>query len=111
MGNDSFSYTANYCLENQEITIENEQNSYYILNGNNSWQSNNFEILTLSDCDYGDLNFSQNLNISDIILLIEHITSISLLSNDHQMILADVNKDNNINVSDIIIIVDQILNN
>jgi len=111
MGNDSFSYTANYCLENQKVTIENEQNSYYILNGNNSWHSNNFEILTLSDSDYGDLNFSQNLNISDIIILIEHITSISLLSTEHQMILADANKDSNINVSDIIIIVDQILNN
>jgi len=111
MGNDSFPYTANYCLENQEVTIENNQNSYHILNGNTSWQSNNFEILTLSDCDYGDLNFNHNLNISDIILLIEHITSISLLSTDHQIILADVNQDNNINVSDIIIIVDQILNN
>ena len=49
--------------------------------------------------------------ISDIIILIEHIASISLLSTEHQIFLADVNQDNNINVSDIIIIIDQILNN
>ena len=111
MGNDGFSYTANYCSDNEKINIEYNENTFYILNGNNSWQSNNFEILTLSDCDYGDLNFNHYLNISDIILLIEHITSISLLSNDHQIILADVNQDYSINVTDIIIIVDQILNN
>jgi len=111
MGNDSFPYTTNYCSQNEEVIIENNQNSFHVLKGNNSWQSNNFEILTLSDCNYGDLNFNHNLNISDIILLIEHITSISLLSTDHQIILADVNQDENINVSDIIIIVDQILNN
>ena len=111
MGNDGFSYTDNYCSDNEKINIEYNQNTFYILNGNNSWQSNNFEILTLSDCDYGDLNFNHYLNISDIILLIEHITSISLLSNDHQIILADVNQDYSINVTDIIIIVDQILNN
>ena len=111
MGNDSFPYTTNYCSQNEKVIIENNQNSFHVLKGNNSWQSNNFEILTLSDCNYGDLNFNHNLNISDIILLIEHITSISLLSTDHQIILADVNQDENINVSDIIIIVDQILNN
>tara|TARA_B100000686_G_C16707767_1_gene927335 strand:+ start:64 stop:1200 length:1137 start_codon:yes stop_codon:yes gene_type:complete len=111
MGDDSFPYTANYCTENEEVIIENNQNSLYVITGNNAWSSNNFEILSLSDCDYGDLNFSYNLNISDIILLIEHITSISILSTDHQIILADINQDNNINVTDIIIIVDQILNN
>ena len=111
MGNDGFSYSIEYCSNNDEVSIENNQIPFYILDGTNSWQSNSFEILTLSDCDYGDVNFSHSLNISDVVLLIEHITSTSPFSNNHQLILADLNQDYNINVSDIIITVDQILNN
>ena len=73
------------------------------------WQANNFEIITLSDCELGDVNFSYTLNVSDIIMIIEHIISTSLFENEHKILLADINQDYLINISDLVIIIEKIL--
>ena len=111
MGNDGFEHTENYCLDNQDIIIKNKdtQNSFYNLTGNKKWSPNNFDILILSDADFGDLNYNQILNISDVIILIEHIMATNVFQNTHQELLADLNKDDLINISDVVAIITQIL--
>ena len=69
-----------------------------------------FEIITLSNCDFGDVDFNQTLNISDIILIIENIISDITFTTEHQNLLADINQDNTTNISDIIILIEEILN-
>ena len=112
MGDDGFEWTADYCLDNEEILIEtsssNEQ--LYIIQGQKYWHGNNFEIITLSNYNFGDVDFNQSLNVSDIILIIEHIISDSIFNTEHQNLLADINQDNAINISDIIILIEEILN-
>jgi hypothetical protein len=111
MGDDGFDITQNYCNDNQEVLIRNKNNEQilYNLSGNNIWHPNNFELLILSDSDFGDLNYNQYVNISDIVIMIEHIIETNLFNNNHQLLLADINKDNLINVADVILIIDQIL--
>jgi len=53
--------------------------------------------------DEGDLNFDNNLNITDIVILIEHIIEINEIDNNHQLLLSDSNQDDMINVTDLII--------
>ena len=111
MGDDGFDLTENYCNNNQEVIIRNKNNEQilYNLSGNNIWQPNNFEILILSDSNFGDLNYNQHINISDIVIMIEHIIGDNSFNNNHQLLLADINIDNSINVTDVILIIDQIL--
>ena len=111
MGDDGFEYTENYCFDNQNIIIKNKdtQNSFYNLTGNKKWSPNNFDILILSDADFGDLNYNQILNISDVVILIEHIMATNVFQNTHQELLADLNKDDLINISDVVAIITQIL--
>ena len=49
------------------------------------------------------------LNVTDIIIIIDHITQNLLIENDHQLLLADINFDNNINITDIILVIDLII--
>jgi len=111
MGDDGHEYSENYCHDNQNIIIKNRdtQNSFYNLTGSKEWSPNNFEVLILSDTNFGDLNFNQILNISDIIILIEHITGLNTFQNSHQELLSDLNKDELINISDVVSIISQIL--
>jgi len=111
MGNDGFSLTENYCNTNQEVLIKNKNTEQilYNISGDNTWAPNNFEILILSNSNFGDLNYNQYINISDIILLIEHIIGENSFENNHQLLLADINKDDSINVADAILLIEHIL--
>ena len=112
MGDDGFDLTQNYCTNDQNIIIQNNNSNQvlYNISGETNWQANNFELLILSDSDFGDLNFNQIINISDIIIMIEHIIGANSFNNNHQELLADINQDNAVNVADVISIISQILN-
>ena len=113
MGNDGFGHTENYCNNNQEVSIttDNLENEFYFLKGDNHWNSNNFSINILSDCNFGDLNYSHSTNITDVIIMIEHIIDANNFSNNHQFLLADINQDTSINITDLIINIENILSN
>ena len=113
MGDDGFSdLTENYCLDNQQISmqidIENNQIDMHIF-GNDNWTNNNFSIISLSDYQLGDINFDNNINVTDIIISIEHIIENNILENNHQLFLLDSNSDNIINITDIVFIVGLII--
>ena len=113
MGNDNFGQTENYCEYNQTIKIlESETNEeFYFLKGDNTWYPNEFTINILSNCDFGDLNYNNSINITDVILMLEHVLGINTFTNTHQELLADLNQETSINVTDLIINVENILNN
>ena len=112
MGNDGYGWTNDYCTANEKVEIKNNSgDKLHIVRGGNEWIANNYNIITLSDTDLGDLNFDNNRNITDIIIMIEHITEINTINNPHKILLADINLDETINISDIIINIEYILNN
>ena len=112
MGSDGFDQTENYCSQNQEVffRVQNSNNNFYILKGNNEWQAYNFNINILSNSDFGDINYNGLINITDIIIMVEFIIESNDL-NEHQNILADINQDSSINIADVIINIETILNN
>ena len=112
MGADGYEFTEGYCEQTQTITmqIENDEiSSEMHIIGNQEWSNNNISIVSISNFQLGDINFDDNINVTDIIMLIEHIISSSIIDNDHQLLLSDINSDGNINVSDIVFIVDLII--
>ena len=112
MGYDGYGFTEGYCEQTQTITmqIENDEiSSEMHIIGNQEWSNNNISIVSISNFQLGDINFDDNINVTDIIMLIEHIISSSIIDNDHQLLLSDINSDGNINVSDIVFIVDLII--
>ena len=113
MGDDGFEQTSNYCENNQKILINSSEinDHYYFLKGDDKWIANNFNINILSDSNFGDLNYNNILNITDVIILLEHVLEINEFQNTHQNLLADTNQDTNINIADIIINIENILNN
>ena len=54
-------------------------------------------------------NMDGNINITDIVLLIEHIISDNSIYNSHQLFLSDLNNDTLMNVTDIILVIEKIL--
>tara|TARA_B110000438_G_C15764186_1_gene628750 strand:+ start:177 stop:1304 length:1128 start_codon:yes stop_codon:yes gene_type:complete len=113
MGNDGNPYSDNYCQNLQDITIKVENNNSQITDlhiiGNKQWNNNDISIISLSDFKSADVNFDNNINVTDIIIIIEHITSNNLMTNSQQLLLSDINNDQNINITDIIIIIDSII--
>jgi hypothetical protein len=113
MGYDGNSYSDSYCQNLQDITIKLESNDSQITDlhiiGNKQWNNNDISIISLSDFQLADVNFDNNINVTDIIILIEHITNNNLISNAHQLLLSDINNDQNINITDIIIVIDSII--
>ena len=109
MGDDTFDYTEGYCNENEIIRIFDSNNEELHIIGNNKWKNNDFSIINLSNFELGDLNFDNNINITDIIYLIEYIISNTSNLNDHQLLLSDYNQDQISNVTDIILIIETIL--
>ena len=106
MGNDGYGYTDNYCEESQDILIKHTHNEIETdmnIIGNNLFSNNNISIISLSNVELGDLNFDNNLNITDIVILIEHIIEINEINNNHQLLLSDSNQDDMINITDLII--------
>jgi hypothetical protein len=112
MGNDGYDWTTNYCEVNESIKIKDDSLSeLYFIKGSDKWIPNNYSIITLSNADLGDINFDQTKNIGDIIIMIEHITDINPIDNEHAILLSDINSDQIINISDIIINIEDILEN
>ncbi len=112
MGQDSFEWTSEYCINDEEVEFKIADNEILLhtITGENIWHPNDIEIVTLSDCEFGDVNFNQIINISDIIIILEHILEVNMFNNEHKLLLSDVNQDEFINVTDIIILIDLILN-
>tara|TARA_X000001036_G_scaffold435558_1_gene476996 strand:+ start:188 stop:1300 length:1113 start_codon:yes stop_codon:yes gene_type:complete len=112
MGNDGYGSTDNYCEDLQNISISlNKNNSYINMNiiGNTIWENNNISIISLSDFGLGDVNLDDNINITDIIIIIDHIINNNQIINPQGLFLSDVNHDENINVTDVIFILDLII--
>ena len=112
MGNDGYPQTENYCEELQDISILIEKND--ILNemhiiGNSEWNNNDIEIISISNFELGDTNLDNNINITDIIIIIDHIISNNIITNSHQLMLSDLNNDEAINITDIIFLTDLII--
>ena len=66
-------------------------------------------IVSISNVQYGDLNFDNSLNISDLIILIEHIIGFNVLTNNHKILISDSNEDGLINITDLILNLELIL--
>jgi hypothetical protein len=112
MGNDGYDWTTDYCNVNESIRIHDDSlNELYLIKGNDTWIPNSHSIVTLSNADFGDINFDQIKNIGDIIIMVEHIADINSIDNNHAILLSDINSDQIINISDIIINVEDILDN
>ena len=110
MGNDGYEWTSDYCELNEKVTIKNNSEELYIIKGNNSWIPNNYNIITLSDTNSGDLNYDHIINVVDIVFMVEHIIDTNNINNHHQLLLADINQDEIINVADLIINIETIIN-
>ena len=97
-------------LQNVSITLEKDDllSSMYII-GNRQWENNNISIISVSNFQLGDINLDEIINITDIIIAIDHIIDNNLITNSHQLLLSDVNSDGNINITDIIFILDLII--
>ena len=112
MGDDGYGLTNNYCEDLQNISISIYKNESYIdmnIIGNTVWENNNISIISLSDFELGDANLDSNINITDIIVIIDHIINNNQIINPQKLFLSDVNHDDNINVTDVIFILDLII--
>ena len=112
MGNDGYGNTDNYCEDLQNISILiNKNDSYTDMNiiGNKMWENNNISIISISDFELGDTNLDNNINITDIIIIIDHIINNNQIINPQELFLSDVNHDESINVTDVIFILDLII--
>ena len=95
--------------DNISIDVHSNSSDYNMLIiGNEKWNNNSISIVSISNVQYGDLNFDNSLNISDLIILIEHIIGFNVLTNNHK-ILSDSNEDGLINITDLILNLELIL--
>ena len=112
MRNEGYELTGNYCTDNQHVSIKTENNSLetemYII-GDDLWGNNKISLISISNLPLGDINLDTFINITDIIIAIEHIIDINIIINDHQLLLFDINTDDQLNVTDIIFIIDSII--
>ena len=69
-----------------------------------------YELVCSNNILLGDINQDNNINISDVVLLINYILSSENIS-DEELLIADLNQDNSINVSDVVMLVNIILSN
>jgi len=112
MGNDGYDFTEGYCNVDQNINIEvSNENiiSNMHITGNSQWSNNTINIISISDFETGDVNLDNSKNITDIIIIIEHIIDTNIINNEHQIFLSDVNNDNTTNITDIINLVDLVI--
>ena len=58
--------------------------------------------------DLGDINFDEETNVLDVVLLVSFILGDP--TDEFEYIAADINEDNNLNVLDVVILIDMILN-
>ena len=112
MGYDGYEWTSGYCQTEQLISIRtSSEEELYIIRGSNEWLPNNYSIITLSNANFGDLDFNQAINIADIVVMIEYIIDTNTFENTHQALLGDINQDEIINIADVIMNLFTILNN
>ena len=113
MGNDGNDYSEGYCENMQNISIKIKNNDLEFVElhiiGNNEWQNNDMSIIALSDFELADVNLDNNINVTDIIILVEHIIDNTIITNNQQLLLSDINYDQDINITDIILVVDSII--
>ena len=69
-----------------------------------------YELVCSSNVLSGDINQDDNINISDVVLLINYILNGENIS-DEELLIADLNQDDSINVSDVVMLVNIILSN
>ncbi|MBI65830.1 MAG: hypothetical protein CMG64_06025 [Candidatus Marinimicrobia bacterium] len=69
-----------------------------------------YELVCSSNILSGDINQDDNINISDVVLLINYILNGENIS-DEEFLIADLNQDDSINVSDVVMLVNIILSN
>ncbi len=69
-----------------------------------------YELVCSNNILLGDINQDNNINISDVVLLINYILNGENIS-DEELLIADLNQDNSINVSDVVMLVNIILSN
>ena len=112
MGNDGYGLTDGYCQNSQDVSIIIEKNDLFQnmhIIGNTQWENNNISIISISNLELGDVNLNGNINVTDIIIVIDHIIDNNLITNTHQLFLSDINSDGNINITDIVFILDLII--
>jgi hypothetical protein len=73
-------------------------------------ETNEYDIVTSCCCSriYGDINFDNNVNVADIIILVNYIMGDDILT-PSQFVQADVTGDGIVNVNDVVQIVHQIM--
>ena len=97
-------------MQNISILIDNEnRTSTMHIIGNNNWTNNQVSIISISNIPLGDINFNDTINVTDIIIIIDHIIENNIIANNHKLFLADINSDNTINITDIILLIDLII--
>ncbi len=69
-----------------------------------------YELVCSNNILLGDINQDNNINISDVVLLINYILNGENIS-DEEFLIADLNQDDSINVSDVVMLVNIILSN
>lgn len=85
---------------------------YFILNSNggNGYVDVNLTLNENSDLIIGDINFDNEINIQDIILLLNFVLESDFPSNT-EFIVSDINSDNLLNILDVVQVVNLILSN
>ena len=89
-------YSVNFAFNNGD--------DYWDNNGGQDW----FFLVDESDSILGDVNFDQEVNITDIVLIVGHILGSNILQ-DQAILAADFNSDSQINIVDVVQIVNEIL--
>lgn len=108
MGYDGYEFTSGYCNSGENINIKINNLNMHIT-GNSEWNNNTISIISISDFETGDVNLDYTKNITDIIIIIEHIIDTNLINNEHQLFLSDINNDETTNITDIINLVDLVI--
>ena len=79
------------------------------LTGSTYGASYSIEENSLAECDPGDINDDNNLDVSDLVRLVAIILGNGEVPSDIELCAADVNNDGQSNVQDVVTLVDVIL--
>jgi len=103
--NQGFSQSLSLLLQNNQL-VDEIYNAYLNISSNGSENiSLPIELITANNGLIGDINNDDNVNVSDIVLVV------NLVLSSQYNYLADLNSDNQVNVSDIVLLVNLILQN
>ena len=103
--NQGFSQSLSLLLQNNQL-VDEIYSAYLNISSNGSENiSLPIELITANNGLIGDINNDDNVNVSDIVLVV------NLVLSSQYNYLADLNSDNQVNVSDIVLLVNLILQN